>query len=439
MIFAGKISLPKLNSALRILAANIFIRFSAFIVSIILARTLTQSDFGAVTFANTCVALLFPLCTLSISEAFVIYSCRPGRRLSEIYQLFFVSLFVGITGIVVIFLLLAVLFIFNNNVLNLAYTRPFLWYLCNLFPFMFLTSFLNFFRIYGRNDLFAVYNAAVWLLLVIVVLIATRFNINSNIPLAWLCCYSFFSWYLIKFTATHRFKSALKQNIRQFIRTDKNYIFFGCSITLGAVASLATLSIDLIMVGFFLGKNASGIYRVANMLPLALIVIPVSRLTADFKNLVKNAVDPHYARAYYKKFVTHFLGLSISLSIGIYFLSPYIIPAVFGKQYNDAVPIMMISSLLLPIFFCLRLPLGNIFLAMGLVRLNIKIAYAILAMAILSGCCLIPEYGMYGAAWGMVGVHLTGGSISLIFFLFYTRQRGERAELSGQPHISGIQ
>lgn len=398
------------------LFSNIFVKFSTFVISIILTRNLTQNDFGAITIALTFATLIFPLCTLSIPDAFMIISCQHKKKLSEIYNLFFSALFIGFLGIFFIFTVMMILNVIKIKSFNLSWIQPLVLFLMYLFPFLFFTLFINLLRVYGRNDLFALFGGIVSFILLVLVFLATYLNLKLQTPLAWIFCYSFFSLYLIGCISTRRFKKSILRFFNSKNYINKKLFSLGFSISLGVVASTATLSIDLLMVGYLLGEKFAGIYKVATILPITLTIIPASKLAVDFKMLVKHTDEHQVILKYYKNFIKQYLIISLILVVLVSIFSSSAIYLFFGSQYNESASLMVLLSLLIPIFFCLRLPLGSIFNAIGLVKINVKIAYIVLGLIILLCYILIPYYGVRGAAISVIFSHLFGGGISLYVF-----------------------
>lgn len=411
-----------LSSSMMVLYSNLVVKIGAFLTAVVLARTLEPTAFGALSMALTITTLVFPVLTISVCDSFIVFACKRGVALSRVFLLFAQSLVVGFLGIS-FGALVGILFLTTSvDVESVLWVEPLVVLLFYLFPLLFITLFLNLFRVYGKNDLYAKYGALAALLLVSVVFITSRFDVLRWVPFAWIVSYGGLALYLLCRVSTHRFISAgVKISLRNLV-PEKQFLSYAVSITLGVVASLGSLSVDLLMVGYLDSESAAGIYRVATMVPIALTVIPSSFAAAEFRGIVRSSFSFGDAWRYYAKFVRRFVLVAVALVVIINVFADFALATIFGTQYLGAAPVMRVLSLLIPIYFLLRVPLGSICNAIGLVSLNVKVSYVVFVMAALFCYFAIPLQGVIGAAWSMVAAHGLGGFLSLVLFAKHVRR-----------------
>jgi len=116
------------------------------------------------------------------------------------------------------------------------------------------------------------------------------------------------------------------------------------------------------------------------------------------------------------------ISLSILIAVIITFVSPWIIELLYGKEFNDSIPVLVIH-IWSGVFIGLRLFSGKWMLSEGLTRLLLYRSIVGLSFNIILGLILIPVYGAIGAAVSTLLAHILVGFI-FDFFNPITRSQG---------------
>ena len=184
----------------------------------------------------------------------------------------------------------------------------------------------------------------------------------------------------------------------------------------------------------FISTAAINIYTTSNIFFLGLLATPAAlgqyhvaekliRAAQAMYGPIGNAVYPHVARIaatdktvalqFVKGLVFKLGGLFATISITLYFSAPTLIHHVFGTEYEAAVPVLRILTLMLPISV-----IANIFAIQTLLPLGLesRLSRILFSAAILDFLLFIPAvywFGPHGAAWVNVAVEVFVASAAL--------------------------
>ena len=181
------------------------------------------------------------------------------------------------------------------------------------------------------------------------------------------------------------------------------------------IISVFYLRISLILVNFFHGPEATGLYGAPFKFLEAMILIPQSVALALFPlSSQLFSEDKQRLRSIYKK------GLGFQFFSSLIFISPLIffpssiLTLAYGREYLSAAPVFPILGIAL-IFFFINSLAGNVihnspqvkkFLPFLLLNLTVKITLCLL---------LIPNWSIIGAAWAVAAAESFGFLINNYF------------------------
>ncbi|MCD9513345.1 flippase [Photobacterium carnosum] len=186
------------------------------------------------------------------------------------------------------------------------------------------------------------------------------------------------------------------------------YIFSSLSV-------MVYMRIDQLMIKSFLGTKELGVY--AAILPLAMtwtfVVTTLTTSLAPYIARKKNNSEKQYWIALKNIFRLYSL-LGWVTCIGVYILTPIVVPILFGDAYTSGIGVLQV------------LVFVNIFINMGVAQslwiLNegkSKLAmYRTLfgaAVCVISNILLIPSFGMYGAAYSALLAQFCSTILSNVF------------------------
>ena len=175
------------------------------------------------------------------------------------------------------------------------------------------------------------------------------------------------------------------------------------------------LRISLILTGKLLGNYWTGIYGAASKFIEAGILIPQGLALALFPSFSRLLVkDKKKLAKIYREAVLILLLLSLPIAAAMYWGSSWIIPLVFGQQYQPAIPVFSLFGALM-IFFFVNCLAGNIIQNSKKVKNFIPWAVANFLLTLICGLILIPKMGIIGGVWAMIGGEIFGLIINNVF------------------------
>jgi O-antigen/teichoic acid export membrane protein len=197
---------------------------------------------------------------------------------------------------------------------------------------------------------------------------------------------------------------------------------YGLFTTAGALLAQLFYSVDVVMIGHFVGENASAVavYRIALLIPMATSVLPISVAATDF---VKNSANKHrpvelreYVWNYWKTF-----GLVSCAAIGtLWILAPSLL-TVFGEGYVEGASVMrvfLVGTLGAHLF---RVPFGHLLSAVGRADWNTYVNAAVFVLTAVACYLAVPRWGIHGAAASMAAMLWVSGLMYALMFGVHLR------------------
>lgn len=115
-------------------------------------------------------------------------------------------------------------------------------------------------------------------------------------------------------------------------------------------------------------------------------------------------------------------AMGLAMALGVALLAPWIIPLLFGHQYDDSIPVLRVLFLSVPALYVgfIATFVAN---AMHLERRAVAIFLAVLALDLGINTYVIPRHGALGAAWTMMATESTLALGLTILVGWHLRQR----------------
>lgn len=185
------------------------------------------------------------------------------------------------------------------------------------------------------------------------------------------------------------------------------------------------LEIDQIMVERMVGSAEAGLYAVAARLSEAWYVLPPIFVEAVFPILTR--LRKNNMRAYERLLIMVMTGLSAlawGIAIIMMFVSPFLVPSIFGPEYAASADILVIHILAAPFVF-VRAVMSKWLIIEDILKFSL-ITQAPAAIAnIALNSALIPYYGGQGAAWATLLSYIFA-SFPMLLLTENTRRMGLR-------------
>lgn len=206
------------------------------------------------------------------------------------------------------------------------------------------------------------------------------------------------------------------------LRLPKNYWSYGIHTSLGSVANQVIFSIAPFLLGI-LGVNGSSIadFKVATIIPFNLLTLPGVLMITDFNFLSKNYQQVDKIKEYYRNYLRVISIFTTIIFVPMIIWGKQIISFLFGNQYVGCYDYYVLFMLSTYVTFFFRNPLGNILLAVGKASWNGYNAYSFCVIYVVFTIVAYKYVGIYSAVYGLCGVFILSGFLSLFLYNKYLK------------------
>ena len=177
---------------------------------------------------------------------------------------------------------------------------------------------------------------------------------------------------------------------------------------------------DIIFVKYLTGSEAAGAYNIASTIMVGVYLLP-STLYQKYL-LPKMHRWAHHDREkfsqVYKQGNIILLAIGIIVMFGLWAISSWVIPFLFGEKYQNSIILLNIISVSTPIMF-VAFSAGTVLMTKDNMKKKVKIMGVVAVINILFNMLFIPYYGAVGAAVSTV--------ISNLFLLAFYFQAAQKA------------
>lgn len=397
----------KKRGGYHIFISTLLSQFIQMIITIVVVRMLTPTEYGEITFIQSFVSLFIPFSGMGLNYSLLRFGsiAETSSKSRSIYK---ICLKYGLIASAVLYIVVCLL----GFVLNFSLISNYIY--LYIFSLMLISTFLqetaqSYLRVLGKNVSFANNNILFSMLLFVISIVGTYFFgmigfiiARVTVPIIIFCII------------------VMKEKLykREVIQEDvelTQYVNYGFFVGLGSVASQLMYQIDTLLLGV-LGISSFLIaeYKIATVIPFAILFIPSAIMTTDFVLISKKYNDREFLNNYRNKvmivlLVISLLGVLISL-----LFSEKIILLLYGKQYIGASKVMNVLMVGIVASFALRSPNGNILAAVGKSNWNAFLAYSTVIFNIILNYIFINLYGVIGAAVATTIVMWGTGIISYL-------------------------
>lgn len=386
-------------------------KIGGLLMVLIATHLIPKEEFGLITYANTTLLFLIPFIGFGMHQGLIRYGSLTGSQILKkrpFLKVIKKRCFFNICEPVITY--------------NLKDSRLYLFVLSVQLVSLFVFEML---RIYARlinlNKLFAQMGIAKAFVLVSFAFVLTiGFNgMGYAISLA-------FSPLLISVYYLYKLKLfSFKINTVPHFNF-KEYLNYGLFTSLAGVLSQFLYAIDLILIGNILNEAAVAEYKVAFVLPLSVLFLPLVFVQTDFVKIAsKSETDKTFIKNYYLNYLKIFSVISVLTILFFYFFSNYIM-LLFGKAYDNKSNLMFIFSLGIMGALLFRVPLGNILSAIGWPKINALNSLVVLIFNVIFSYIFIHRNGIIGAAYVTSAMLWLSGLLSLVAFMYYLKSKPKK-------------
>lgn len=388
------------NSGFWVSFSMLFTKFSAFLITVVIARLLSSEDLGTVLYALNFLGFFIPLIGMGSYQGTLrygsMYSSQDDKK--NIINYSFYYGFIGQMVLTVLMMLISLFSIKEMNVVHLV-----LVFGIRLVGVYLMEQAKVNFRALGNNKKFAL-SEIYYALISIVLCVSATFVFGIKGYIVALCLSPFFIVFY------HRFqfkKSQVPFNQKEFW---KFCLFSAFTLQIWQWVFL----LDVFFVGYFFTNSDVTHYKLSAMIPFNLMFISQSLLQTEYPNLCKN----HDNRAYFIKFLKNYYILftiinSIILIIAYSFTTQ--IMAIFGQKNQDPqIFLVLIWVTVLSAFF--RTLFGNLLPCIGKSAYNLVVAGLSLVVLSIGSFYLYEPYGLVGIAYASLIAFTVSGALAMFLF-----------------------
>lgn len=385
-------------------------KICAFVTSLIIVRLLSSEEFGRVSVVSSIFAVFVSVSGFgsyqsllrfgSVAETETAKKALSGQlfRQGFAYQIV----------LTLLFLFISLFFIKKfDDILQI-----FIFFSVRLLGTYFQTHIQTYLRITGNNLAFSRCTNFVNIAgLLLIALGADFFGLYGY--LAALAISPFFSllW----------FKSETIAQFRQEVFNSKDLWSFAFHTAFTSLVTEALLAADVVILGFLTSENIVADYKVALMIPVNFTFMAAVFLQTDFPKLAKNFKDRIFLRDYIINYYKIFIPVSILVFTFVMLFGKDILTLFFTEKYAESSFIFILFTATFLLNIMLRNLYGNLFSAVGKMRINTLVSVWSLVFLIGFGFLLVPYYGAKGMAIALSLTMVFSGLLLIFYFYRYLR------------------
>lgn len=392
---------------------NIFTKFLGFFITLIIVRQLGPENYGIYSFILVNVFTLSALVDFGMENTAIRFSNRDKNKQNAIFGLYF------LTKLIIVFSCIFIFGVFGQDILLKLHKPELVEYL----PF-FICGFLGE-SLFFVNDTYlqsiqqfkirAIINITRYIVLFsfIGILFLNKIVLLKYVSFVFIIPLIFILFFIPRYLIF--IKSFYKQKLSKilFIKIIKyqKWMFI-----LAIVASLLG-RIDVYMLSFLVDYEKLGIYSAAYNLLSIVAFLPF---------VLGKVMLPKMAETSRK----NIFGLTIKITKPILFLSlislfaipifPYLVPILFGNDYDNSIVIVQILTIATIISF-ISLPVEVSMYNLGKPKYLVLFKYIQLIFIIVFNLIMIPRYGIICAAISIVMARIVHAM--LLYFVFVKEKK----------------
>ena len=385
-------------------------KICGFLGSIVIIRLLPENEYGILSIVMSVCAIFLPFSGLGSNQILLRYgsiSEKENKQNLSSY-LFFKGIF---NEIILIVIFVGISLFYTPKYENIIII--FLFFGIRLMGFYLSNHIQTYYRISGKNDIFAKVSNAINIGGFILLLILTYLFKFYGYLLA-----IAFIPYLSLFWLKKEMFSA-----KRIVYDNKKEIWrFGIFTAATSVISETLFSLDVMILGFLMNENAVANYKVAILLPSNITVLAISFMQSDYPLLSKNYQNKNFLRSYIKNYYKIFIPICILILGFFYFFKDLLLKVFFGTNYSDNSNLMMILLLGFTFGMLSRNLFGNLLPAVGKIEVNTWVSILSLIILSVTAYFLVNTFGILGMGISLSLVLIWEGLAYLTFFGNYLKK-----------------
>lgn len=385
-------------------------KICGFLGSLVIIRLLPENEYGILSIVMSVCAIFLPFSGFGSNQILLRYgsiSEKENKQNLSSY-LFFKGIF---NEIILIVIFVGISLFYAPKYENIIII--FLFFGIRLMGFYLSNHIQTYYRISGKNDIFAKVSNAI--------------NIGGFILLLVLTyLFKFYGYLLAIALIPYLSLFWLKKEMfsaKRIVYDNKKEIWrFGIFTAATSVISETLFSLDVMLLGFLMNENAVANYKVAILLPSNITVLAISFMQSDYPLLSKNYQNKNFLKSYIKNYYKIFIPICILILGFFYFFKDLLLKVFFGTNYSDNSNLMMILLLGFTFGMLSRNLFGNLLPAVGKIEVNTWVSILSLIILSVTAYFLVNTFGILGMGISLSLVLIWEGLAYLIFFGNYLKK-----------------
>ncbi len=174
----------------------------------------------------------------------------------------------------------------------------------------------------------------------------------------------------------------------------------GAKLHLNAIGTYLFTQANILILNHYRTANETAWFQLAVQIITAIQIIPMAVSTVAYTLVSKHGPDGAWPQQ--RKLLVESVVLVIALGAIAYFVSPWVVPLIFGRDFMPAIPILRILLLSIP-GMALSAVMASQWISRGLFVQAAGITLLTGALTVIGNYMFVPSFGMRGAAWVTVG------------------------------------
>ena len=385
-------------------------KICGFLGSLVIIRLLPENEYGILTIVMSVCAIFLPFSGFGSNQILLRYgsiSEKENKQNLSSY-LFFKGIF---NEIILIVIFVGISLFYAPKYENIIII--FLFFGIRLMGFYLSNHIQTYYRISGKNDIFAKVSNAI--------------NIGGFILLLVLTyLFKFYGYLLAIALIPYLSLFWLKKEMfsaKRIVYDNKKEIWrFGIFTAATSVISETLFSLDVMLLGFLMNENAVANYKVAILLPSNITFLAISFMQSDYPLLSKNYQNKNFLKSYIKNYYKIFIPICILILGFFYFFKDLLLKVFFGTNYSDNSNLMMILLLGFTFGMLSRNLFGNLLPAVGKIEVNTWVSILSLIILSVTAYFLVNTFGILGMGISLSLVLIWEGLAYLTFFGNYLKK-----------------
>ncbi|SHK10392.1 oligosaccharide flippase family protein [Epilithonimonas mollis] len=395
------------NKGHHVFLSFLIAKICGFLGSIVIIRLLPENEYGILSIVMSVYAIFLPFSGLGSNQILLRYGSisqnENKQRLSS--YLFYKGLFYEI--------LLVLIFIVFSLFYENKYDSIFIIFLfcgIRLMGFYLSNHIQTYYRITGKNNVFANVNNAINIGGFIILLVFTYF---------WKFYGYLIAMSIIPYLSLFWLKKAMF-SAKNSQPVDKKEMWrFGIFTAATSVISETLFSLDVILLGILMNENAVANYKVAILLPSNIPFLVISFMQSDYPLLSKNYRNKAFLVSYIRNYYKIFIPICFGIFVFFYFFKDFLLTFFFGANYVENSNLMMILLLGFTFGMLSRNLFGNLLPAVGKIEVNTWISALSLLLLCIVSYFAVASFGVVGMGISLAGMLVWEGLAYMFFFRNY--------------------